>query len=550
MRMQKRTDARFRSPRFLRISPAVLLLVAAATVHAATSLTRSADDSRISVTAVAGGVDVTMAGKKVVVSRDSTVLLPARIVTGRDGTVGITQAGTNLSVANDTDVEIPAEAVDGNLIARLVQHRGNVFYDVAPRDVGKLRVETPLLVAVIKGTQFNVAVQEDSTTISLFEGRLEIRTPDNTDVVQLNAGEIAIRSRVDDTIRVVGMDDERVAAPRQARAGAADAAAARPETADAVVTERVAVANDGVTIGAGVRESGSSGDATVALKPSIAGTDLSIGTLGGGAIVDVGGVVNLARGAVIALDTGVDLGAGSVDVGLNARVDLGGGSVDLGLDTGVDLGAGSVDVGLDAGVDLGGASVDLGLDTGVDLGAGSVDVGLDAGVDLGGASVDLGLDAGADLGAGTVDLGLDTGVDLGAATVDLGLDTGVDLGAGTVDLGLGAGTDLGAAVVDVGADAGLDLGGALDLGVDAGLDLGGGVDATVDAGVTLDPGLDLGVDADVDLGIVDVGLDLDLGGGTLDLDLGLGGGSCSPTGPAPPPPPSGGGLGGLLGGLR
>ena len=93
-----------------------------------------------------------------------------------------------------------------------MQHRGNVFYDVAPRDVGKLRVETPLLVAVIKGTQFNVAVQEDSTTISLFEGRLEIRTPDDSDVVQLNAGEIAIRSRADGSIRVVGMDDERVAA--------------------------------------------------------------------------------------------------------------------------------------------------------------------------------------------------------------------------------------------------------------------------------------------------------------------------------------------------
>ncbi|HVJ29627.1 MAG TPA: FecR domain-containing protein, partial [Gammaproteobacteria bacterium] len=69
----------------------------------------------------------------------------------------------------------------------MVQRRGNVFYDVAPRDLGKLRVETPLLVAVIKGTQFNVAVQPDSTTISLFEGRLEIRTPDNNDVVQLNA---------------------------------------------------------------------------------------------------------------------------------------------------------------------------------------------------------------------------------------------------------------------------------------------------------------------------------------------------------------------------
>ena len=211
MRKQKRT-ARCSSY-------ALLILCLVATVHAASNAARDVGDSRISVTAVAGDVEVTMAGQAANVAPDTTVLLPSRIVTGHDGTLGLTQAGTNISVSNDTDVEIPAEAVDGNLIARLVQHRGNVFYDVAPRDLGKLRVETPLLVAVIKGTQFNVAVQPDSTTISLFEGRLEIRTPDNTDVVQLNAGEIAIRSRTDGAIRVVGMDDDRVAAPRTRAAG-------------------------------------------------------------------------------------------------------------------------------------------------------------------------------------------------------------------------------------------------------------------------------------------------------------------------------------------
>ena len=90
-------------------------------------------------------------------------------MTGNDGTLGIKQAH-NIIVSLDSEIAIPEEAVDGNLIARLVQYRGNVFYDVAPREVSKLRVETPLLVAVIKGTQFNVAVQEDSTTISLVRG--------------------------------------------------------------------------------------------------------------------------------------------------------------------------------------------------------------------------------------------------------------------------------------------------------------------------------------------------------------------------------------------
>ena len=307
MRKQKRT-ARW-------ASSSLLILCVVANVHAASNAARDVGDSRISVTAVAGDVEVTMAGQAANVAPDSTVLLPSRIVTGHDGTLGLTQAGTNISVSNDTDVEIPAEAVDGNLIARLVQHRGNVFYDVAPRDLGKLRVETPLLVAVIKGTQFNVAVQPDSTTISLFEGRLEIRTPDGTDVVQLNAGEIAIRSRTDGAIRVVGMDDDRVAAPRTA-ASRAVAAALDEQPAPRVVdlTNAIVLASDGVAAGGGRAEVG------LTAKPIV----------GGG--LDLG------------LDAGTDIGASAAGTTASANVTLGGANV--ALDTGIDLGGGSLAVAL------------------------------------------------------------------------------------------------------------------------------------------------------------------------------------------------------------
>jgi len=367
MRTQKRTDALTFSPRFLRLSPALLLVVVGASSHAGSNAVRDADPSRISVTAVAGEVDFTMAGNAASVAPNTTVLLPARIVTGHDGNVGLTQAGTNVSVASDTDVEIPAEAVDGNLIARMVQRRGNVFYDVAPRDLGKLRVETPFLVAVIKGTQFNVAVQPDSTTISLFEGRLEIRTPDNSDVVQLNAGEIAIRSLIDDEIRVVGMNDARASAPRPARD--AVAAAARTASTDTTLATRLAPTTDGLVARVDTR------DASVVAKPVIDVTAVETVTR-----QPVTAALALDSGAVdAALDTRVDVGSASVDIGLDAKVDLGAAAVDVGLNTGVDLGTGSVDVGLDTGVDLGAGTVDVGLNTGVDVGTGSVDIGLDTG---------------------------------------------------------------------------------------------------------------------------------------------------------------------------
>ena len=53
------------------------------------------------------------------------------------------------------------------------------------------------LVGVVKGTQFNVAAQDEATTISLFEGLLEVRAADESGVVDLKAGEIASRQRDD-----------------------------------------------------------------------------------------------------------------------------------------------------------------------------------------------------------------------------------------------------------------------------------------------------------------------------------------------------------------
>src|SRR5690606_14483805 len=178
----------------------------AASASAAVPAAVGAGGHRIVVTAVDGDVDVTMAHVDVEPRVGDEVLLPSHIVTGDDGTLSLEQARTTISIAPNSEIEIPETAYDGQLIGRLVQWRGNVFYDVETREVERLRVETPYLVAVVKGTQFNVAVLDDTTTISLFEGRLEIRDPDGQNVIDLEAGEVAIRSRDDATIRVIDMN--------------------------------------------------------------------------------------------------------------------------------------------------------------------------------------------------------------------------------------------------------------------------------------------------------------------------------------------------------
>jgi FecR protein len=359
------------------------------------------EPERISVTAVNGSVSVTMAGSATHVQPNSTVGLPARIVTGDDGMLGLTQAGTNITIASDSDVEIPAEAANGQLIARLVQRRGNVFYNVAHRDVGTLRVETPFLVAVIKGTQFNVAAQADSTTISLFQGRLEIRTPDGSDIIQLNAGEIAIRGNADNSIRVLSMNERRVDAARSGEPFVALTTPGAGTSADGVRAGIVPVATgtrDAPTVAGRIVDS-----AQAALAPT------SVTSGAGGAL---SAEPLIASTPTVHVDSGVSLGAeiGSSGPGVGASLDLGASSsLGASLNVGA-VGSPSVSLGTSASVNVGSTGASLG--TNLNVGAGSPSATVGANATLGGANLGATVSVGG-ASPGLLGTGVNVGLDLG-----------------------------------------------------------------------------------------------------------------------------------------
>lgn len=365
-----------------------------------------------------------------------TVELPAVVSTGDDGSVRLRQGETVITVASSTAIEL-YQGSAGRMLQRVVQSRGNAFYDIAPRKDNRLRVETPYLVAVIKGTEFNVSVSAESSTVALFEGRLQIEASDVGDVVDLFEGHIARRHRDDARITVIRMEDGEPMA------------------------RHVTPGRWGGTPG------GDSG--------------ISDGKGAGGFIDDLPG---RASGD----GTDIDL---TVDGGLT----VGDTDIDAGLDAGVDLGSGEVNLGADVDADLGDASVDAGLDASADLGGGEVDLGADVGADLGDVSIDTGIDAGADLGSGDIETGADLGADLRDAGVDVGLDAGGDLSGGDLTADLGGGVDVGDDTldVDVGADADLGSGeaevdvGTADVGLDLGLDAGGDLDSLLDVEPDLDP---------------------------------------------------------------
>ncbi|HUF74542.1 MAG TPA: FecR family protein [Gammaproteobacteria bacterium] len=255
----------------------------------------------IVVEQLGGAVEVTVADVAFNARVGSSLGLPARIVTGSDGNIAIRQSRTGVAIAPDSDVEIPAAARDGQLIARMIQHRGTAFYDVEPRPVEKLRIETPYLVAVVKGTQFSVLVQDGRTTVSLLEGLLELRSIDDAEVVDLAAGQIAVGT-LGGGIQVLPMDAD-------------------------LLPEAAALGQD-ASIG------------------SVA--SLSIASTGTGTGIDAEASLSVGGG----LDAGADLGGGSVDVGLDA-------GLDSGVEVEADLGLGDVEIGAGLDADLGLGELDV-----------------------------------------------------------------------------------------------------------------------------------------------------------------------------------------------
>jgi len=342
-------------------------------VLGASALAAAPGPEPIVVVAVDGDVSISTNGAARTVQPGTVIAPPVTILTGGDGHVELRQGATTVSIASDTRVELPATASADGLIERVSQPRGNVVYEVARRPGRKLRIETPYLVAVIKGTRFNVSAQDENATVSLFEGRLEIWTPDDSDVVQLNAGEIATRGRGDDRIRVLGMDtgdairvrnaapvegtDARVATVPSASVEAGTSATAVPELTTTDVNA------DLPTIEVDRVEAETDLDVLTKVEPTSARIDVpSDVDMGAGELVlapevEVAAATDLDLGTAITTETtaGAVIEPAGVQAGVDAQAEVA--TTPIAVDAGVDVGATPA---IDAGVAAGPLAVDLG----------------------------------------------------------------------------------------------------------------------------------------------------------------------------------------------
>jgi len=103
----------------------------------------------------------------------------------------LTRQGDLILVAAGSEVVLPERMADGATV--VLQKSGHAIYKVAPRTGGgRFEVQTPFLVAGVKGTRFSVILENDRAAVSVLEGIVEVRSSATGQTMDLTAGMVAV----------------------------------------------------------------------------------------------------------------------------------------------------------------------------------------------------------------------------------------------------------------------------------------------------------------------------------------------------------------------
>jgi hypothetical protein len=228
----------------------------------------------------------------------------ASVRTGDNGKVLLVRSAESVFIGPYTVAAIAAHPTNGLETTVLLQ-RGQARLSVRKRNAAHFSVETPYLVAVVKGTQFNVTVRRNSAEVSVQEGRVAVKALKSGRYADVSAGQ---KATVDAAGNLILTGKGQLAA---IKAGLPRAAAVAAGSTSASMNSSV----------------GTQGSASVGLGASIGGLSVggtSVGGVGVNAGASIGGSGASVGGSVSAGSTGI---GGSVSVGstgLGGRIGIGG----------------------------------------------------------------------------------------------------------------------------------------------------------------------------------------------------------------------------------
>ena len=120
-----------------------------------------------------GEVWVSTSGVQQASLTDDAVLNPGdNIRTGRNGRVLLVRGQEQILISPNSVISLPAAKSPGT--TNVLQQSGTILLDVEKRNVPHFEVETPYLVAVVKGTQFRVTVGQGESLVTVLAGQVDV----------------------------------------------------------------------------------------------------------------------------------------------------------------------------------------------------------------------------------------------------------------------------------------------------------------------------------------------------------------------------------------
>jgi FecR protein len=166
-------------------------ILTAALAFGACSSALAADGGVWSVSKSTGEVWVTTTGAQKASLRQEENLKPGDTIrTGPNGRVLMVRGEESMLIAPNSVISVPAEAKDG-MQTTILQQAGSIVLEVEKKNVQHFEVETPYLAAVVKGTQFIVTVNADSTSVEVRRGQVEVSDFKTGQIAQVLPGQTA-----------------------------------------------------------------------------------------------------------------------------------------------------------------------------------------------------------------------------------------------------------------------------------------------------------------------------------------------------------------------
>jgi hypothetical protein len=271
---------------------------------------------------VTGKVVFTTPGARALALEPARILKRGDIVqTGANGRVRLARTSESVFIGPNTIASIAKRPTPGMRTTVLLE-RGSSDFQIQKRSKAHFSVETPYLVAIVKGTTFKVNVGARSARVSVTEGRVQVKSLISGNYTDIVAGQTAIVNSAGE-LDVSGSGQQSPIYQGQPRAPMTLGLSVGGDgLGNLGIGSQLAIGQTGVGVNTSASVSGSGVAAGVNANANVSGSGIGAGVNTSANVAGTGigvGVSTNVGGGGLGLGVGVNVGGLGLGIGIGGR---------------------------------------------------------------------------------------------------------------------------------------------------------------------------------------------------------------------------------------